>query len=280
MRVGIITMDGWPVGVINLVTEDSIADDFVPDVSGYEPEGRADRSLAASPTVRTPHTPHRHNLAPAPKGSAPPSKPAPNKGESYPTPSNVPQRPFSQGSQDTDRAIVEAAKAHHLDPNFMRSVASIESGMTPSSNANKATQYKGLYQIGSRGPKSEWATFSKPGENIYSARDNAMAAARMFEANRNQFRSRIGRDPTDTEMYLMHQQGLGFYTRGAMTNIGGNPYPGMHGPQSHESFEAGWGREVARRKSGFASRASSANPSDNAPASSVDDHLNEPDQTK
>jgi len=50
---------------------------------------------------------------------------------------------------------------------------------------------------------------------------------------------------------MMHQQGLGFYTRGAMTNIGGNPYPGMHGEQTHESFEAGWGREVSRRKARF-----------------------------
>jgi hypothetical protein len=74
----------------------------------------------------------------------------------------------------------------------------------------------------------------------------------MFDANRSQFRQHFGRDPTDTELYMMHQQGLGFYTRGAMTNIGGNPYPGMHGPQTHESFEAGWGRELARRKAGFA----------------------------
>jgi hypothetical protein len=50
---------------------------------------------------------------------------------------------------------------------------------------------------------------------------------------------------------MMHQQGLGFYTRGAMTNIRGNPYPGMRGPQTHESFEAGWGREIERRAARF-----------------------------
>ena len=128
----------------------------------------------------------------------------------------------------------------------MRSIASIESGMNPSSNANRSTQYKGLYQVG----REEWRRFGGEG-NIYSARDNAMATGRMFEANRNQFRSHFGREPTDTELYMMHQQGLGFYTRGAMTNIGGNPYPGMHGEQTHESFEAGWGREVSRRKARF-----------------------------
>ena len=78
-----------------------------------------------------------------------------------------------------------------------------------------------------------------------------MGAARMFEANRDQFRAHYHRDPTDAELYMMHQQGLGFYTRGAMTNIHGNPYPGMHGAQTHESFESGWGRDLARRKAGF-----------------------------
>jgi hypothetical protein len=119
--------------------------------------------------------------------------------------------------------------------------------MVPSSNANRPTQYKGLYQIG----RDEWNR-SGQGGNIYSAHDNAMAAARLFVENKRQFSDRFGREPTDTELYLMHQQGLGFYTRGAMTNIAGNPYPGMHGPQTHESFESGWGREVARRKAAFA----------------------------
>jgi len=131
----------------------------------------------------------------------------------------------------------------------MRGIASIESSMNPSSNANRSTQYKGLYQVG----HNEWDRFGDGG-NIYSAHDNAMGAARMFDANRAQFKSHFGRDPTDTELYMMHQQGLGFYTNHAMTNISGNPYPGMHGQQTHESFEAGWGRELARRKAGFAAR--------------------------
>ena len=56
----------------------------------------------------------------------------------------------------------------------------------------------------------------------------------------------------------MHQQGLGFYTAGAMTNIAGNRYPGMHGPQSHASFEAGWSREVERRAAHYAKEAPEA----------------------
>jgi hypothetical protein len=146
---------------------------------------------------------------------------------------------------------VDAARAHNFDPNLFRAAADIESGMNPSSNAHRATQYKGLYQLG----HDEWRRFGADG-NIYSAHDNAMAAARAWDANRSQFRKHFGRDPTDAELYLMHQQGLGFYTRGAMTNIGGNLPPSARTPQNmtHEGFESWWGRRLARGKAAFQAR--------------------------
>lgn len=153
----------------------------------------------------------------------------------------------ASGSQDTNAAIEEAAKEYGLDPNTMKGMASIESSMNPGSNRNKDTQYKGLFQIG----REEWKRHGQNGD-IYNARDNARAAARLMTENKEAFKKHFGRDPTDTEMYMMHQQGLGFYTKGTMTNIQGNPYPGMKGPQTRESFEAGWGRELARRKTAFA----------------------------
>lgn len=257
MQIGVITVDGRQVGVVSLSTDGEISDTFTPDLSGYEPEGRAAEHMpGAGPNAPRYHSAPAHRNHAASHGhSAHVSDRAHHhtsregyapRGETY---SGSGGHPVHQGSAEVDQAIVDASKAHHLDPNTMRSIASIESSMNPSSNASRSTQYKGLFQIG----HNEWARFGAGG-NIYSAHDNAMAAARMFDANRSQFRSRYGRDPTDTELYMMHQQGLGFYTRGAMTNIGGNPYPGMHGAQSHESFEAGWGREVARRKAAFASR--------------------------
>lgn len=244
MQIGIITVGGRQVGVVNLESG-SVADPFMPNLDGYVPEGRANgRSLGAPSSDHSSTSHHAHHGAGhaslGEKSSQPPKTSAPT-GENY-QPSRT-GSPFRQGSAETDRAIQEASAAHHLDVNTMRSIASIESGMNPSSNANRSTQYKGLYQVG----HNEWDRFGNGG-NIYSAHDNAMGAARMFDANRGQFRSHFGRDPTDAELYMMHQQGLGFYTRSAMTNIGGNPYPGMRGPQTHESFEAGWGHEVARRK--------------------------------
>jgi hypothetical protein len=271
VQIGTITVDNKQVGVISADYGDGATDTFMPDLDGYEPMGRAAPGEAP---IREPgrHRPGHHPGAT--EGPSPSQDGTPKTGRDqgrghWPGHRSSDQQPHRddepthkaprgdtydeagvsvrRGSAETDAAIVEAAKAHNLDPNMMRSIASIESGMNPSSNANRSTQYKGLYQIG----RNEWERFGEGG-NVYSAKENAMGAARMFAANRAQFQKRFGRDPTDTEYYLMHQQGLGFYTRGAMTNISGNPYPGMRGAQTHEQFEAGWGREVARRKAGFA----------------------------
>jgi hypothetical protein len=153
----------------------------------------------------------------------------------------------SEASPETDAAIVAAAREFDFDPNTCRAIGSIESSLNPESNRNRRTQYKGLYQIGN----DEWAKFGLGGD-IFSARDNAMAFGRMTRAHAEQFKSRFSRSPTDTELYMIHQQGFGFYTRRVMTNINGNPYPGMRGPQTPESFAAGWGRELMRRKAWFA----------------------------
>lgn len=152
------------------------------------------------------------------------------------------------GSPDTDSAIVAAARSAGVDPNFMRSIASIESSNNPGSNRGARTQYKGLYQIG----RDEWAKYGQGGD-IYNAKDNAMAAARLFAHNRDAFTKAMGREPSEGELYVMHQQGLGFFTRGAMTNIKGNPFPGMKGAQTHDSFLEGWSREVAKRKGQYES---------------------------
>ena len=267
MQVGIITVDGRQIGVVSQ-TEGDAADTFTPNLDGYEPMGRASETPIRGHEVGS-HYPHARHHGGGEAGSPiaqrknrhhfPGHHPSSRSNGEYKPRGETFQggggHPVQPGSAETDQAIVDAARAHNLDVNTMRGIASIESSMNPTSNANRATQYKGLYQIG----RNEWSRFGAGG-NIYSAQDNAIGAARMFDADRAQFRQRFGRDPTDTELYMMHQQGLGFYTRGAMTNIQGNPYPGMSGPQTHESFEAGWGRELARRKAGFAAREQPAAP--------------------
>jgi hypothetical protein len=163
----------------------------------------------------------------------------------------TPPGPISGGGDANDAIRATAAKAG-MDPAHWKAIASIESGLNPMSNMNRGTQYKGLFQIGSRGAGSEWAR--KGHGNIYNARDNAEAAAALAAENNARFRALKGRDPTPAETYLMHLQGFGFYKSGTLTNVAGNPYPGMHGPQTAASFEAGWTREVERRAARFRSQ--------------------------
>ena len=152
----------------------------------------------------------------------------------------VPRAPGS-----VNEAIRSTAGTAGMDESHWRAIAGIESGLNPSSNANRSTQYKGLFQIGTRGADSEWARRGQG--SPYDAQANAEAAAKLASDNNAWFKGKYGRDPTPTETYMMHQQGRGFYSSGSMTNIAGNPYPGMRGPQTHQSFEAGWGREIERR---------------------------------
>jgi hypothetical protein len=148
----------------------------------------------------------------------------------------------ARGGAEVTSAIDDASQRYGLDPGTMRAIASIESDNKPESNRRATTQYKGLFQIG----KDEWRRYGEG--DIYNPRDNAMAAARMIADHKAWFRERYGRNPSDAELYMMHQQGRGFFSRGAMTNIQGNRYPGMRGSQSRASFQQGWANELQRRK--------------------------------
>ncbi|MFH0295656.1 M15 family metallopeptidase [Bradyrhizobium sp. 31Argb] len=279
-ETGTITIDGVVVGTMTIETGEAgtvnLFGDIAPDLDGYEPQGRAaERNLGARDADAPPshghgHGSHRHGVrhhraehrhGPRQQHHEHRAEPHDEKprerfggeGDTDPPVPRAPRapetggRPVRRGSAEVDAAIQDAAKRHGIDPNFLKGVASIESNMNPSSNARAANPHKGLFQLSGE----EWRRFSKPDGNIYSARDNAEAAAAKFEADAADFKQRFGRDPTEAERYMIHQQGMGHFTRGALTNIAGNPYPGMHGAQTPESFREGWGREVARRKAQF-----------------------------
>jgi hypothetical protein len=138
-------------------------------------------------------------------------------------------------------AIEEGAKAAGMDPAHFAAIAGIESSFDPGSNRNRSTQYKGLFQIG----RSEWARVGQG--DIYNARDNALAAARLMNENRATLRKTLGRDPTPAELYLAHQQGAGFF-RGALTNPAGNWPAHFQGSYAdHANFERQWTAEVEKR---------------------------------
>lgn len=146
----------------------------------------------------------------------------------------------SGGNSAVLDAINATAARAGMDPKYWGAVARIESGWDPGSNAGKGTQYKGLFQVGTRGPDSEWAR--RGSGDVFNPLDNARAAAELAAANNAGFRSHFGRDPTPAETYLMHQQGLGFFTKGTMTNIAGNLPDYARTPENmtHEGFQRWW----------------------------------------
>ena len=140
--------------------------------------------------------------------------------------------------------IFKTALKYNLNPYMMIAFASIESDFFPESNLHKLTQYKGVFQIG----KQEWELWGCGKQcYIFDAEDNIEAACAMLARHAEWFKFWYGRAPTAGELYMIHQQGRGFFTHHTLTNVRGNPYPGMHGSQTWESFGKGWTEEVDRR---------------------------------
>jgi hypothetical protein len=165
-------------------------------------------------------------------------------------------KPGKTFSPEVERAIDQVK---HLYPNMTReqlaAFIQVESGGDPRSNINKYTQYKGLLQIGTRdrpGEPSEWTRHGQ-GQSPYDAVANLAGGARLMERNRQDFIRAMKREPTPAELYLVHQQGLGFFTKGTMTNIAGNLPPDARRPENmtHEGFKRWWtnriNNEIARR---------------------------------
>lgn len=100
---------------------------------------------------------------------------------------------------------VEKEIGHPLHVSFdeARKMAAIESSGEPRSNENKATQYKGLYQMGFK----EWGKYGK-GEDVYDAQSNARAFLRKTEAESKEFATKTGREPTFFDHYMIHQRGV------------------------------------------------------------------------
>lgn len=186
-----------------------------------------------------------------PQQAALPGVASPSPGAAAPVSSGGTTATFAAPptSGDVNAAIRATAAAAGMDEPTWKAIASIESSLNPASNSDRSTQYKGLFQIGSRGDGSEWSRHGSG--SIYNAMDNASAAAALAAENNATFKKNFNRDPTPVETYMMHQQGPGFYLNGTMTNVAGNPYPGMSGPQTPQSFAEGWGREIERRAKYF-----------------------------
>src|SRR5258708_14735697 len=90
-----------------------------------------------------------------------------------------------------------------IDPNWMRRIMAIESGGDP---YNATGSYRGLFQLST----DEFRRNGGQG-NIYDPEQNTAAAANKLAREASEFRALYGREPSLTDLYMVHQQGAGGY---------------------------------------------------------------------
>jgi len=105
-------------------------------------------------------------------------------------------------SSDVEAAITRAAEQTGMNSDRLRLMAWIESRGNP--NATNSLGYSGLFQM----QPGEFARRGGQG-SVLDPNENARVGAAWVKEKEDRFRSKYGRDPTDVEAYLMHQQGEG-----------------------------------------------------------------------
>lgn len=103
-------------------------------------------------------------------------------------------------SPEVEAAINQAAAQHGVSPQRLRTFITIESGGNPTVRTGS---YVGLGQLSP-------AEFAKHGGgDILNPADNASALASKLKAESSDLGRKLGREPTDAEIYMVHQQGVG-----------------------------------------------------------------------
>lgn len=102
---------------------------------------------------------------------------------------------------EVETAIRQASQKYGVPESRLRAFARIESGGNP---RNQTGSYLGLFQLS----QNEFRKAGGQG-NIFDPVANANAAAVKLKAEEQQFTRQYGRPPTDGELYMIHQQGIG-----------------------------------------------------------------------
>ena len=119
---------------------------------------------------------------------------------------NVPKG--ARGASALRDLIFQAAHAVGVDPDVLLATASMESSLNPEA-ANNKTSAKGLFQFVDK----TWATVTAkygarygitPNTSPFDPRANALMAAELMRENADALRSRLGREPTDVDLYAAH----------------------------------------------------------------------------
>ena len=102
---------------------------------------------------------------------------------------------------EVEAAIRQASQQYGVPESRLRAFAAIESGGNP---RNQTGSYLGLFQLS----QNEFRKHGGQG-NIFDPVANANAAAIKLKSEEQDFARRFGRAPTDGELYMIHQQGVG-----------------------------------------------------------------------
>lgn len=111
--------------------------------------------------------------------------------------------PAPQASAPADLlpTFAQAGTRHGISPDYLSRTAQIESGMNP--NAHNPSGADGMFQF-MPGTARQYG-LTNPRDPAASAE----AAARLAEDNKRVLVASLGRDPSNAELYLAHQQGAG-----------------------------------------------------------------------
>jgi hypothetical protein len=106
-----------------------------------------------------------------------------------------------QFSPQLEGAIQRASERYSMPQSTLRAFAAIESG---GNSRAKTGSYYGVYQLS----HSEFRKYGGRG-NIFDPKANTDIAARKLRSESDAFSEKYGRAPTATELYMVHQQGVG-----------------------------------------------------------------------
>lgn len=106
-----------------------------------------------------------------------------------------------QFSPQLEGAIQRASERYSMSRSTLRAFAAIESGGNPRARTGS---YYGLYQLS----HGEFRKYGGRG-NIFDPKMNTDVAARKLRSESDAFSQKYGRAPTATELYMIHQQGVG-----------------------------------------------------------------------
>lgn len=112
-------------------------------------------------------------------------------------------QPQQTANANPTAATAPAPSGGNAPDAYLDRVAQIESGGNP--NAwRQGSQYRGLYQFG----RDEEAKYGINDSNWRDPAVQRQAAGQLYNDLKDQLGRRLGRDPTDGEIYLAHQQGV------------------------------------------------------------------------